>query len=160
MISKKVIDLINEQIREEFESEFIYLAMAVWATRNGYQGTAEFMTKQAAEEHGHAMKFVHFLDEIDGTAIIPALSKPGDTYKSLLHVFESGYNHEKHITACIHKLVALAEKEKDYVSSDFLQWYVSEQVEEEKNFRDIVTLLAMAGDSPQALLMIDARLGS
>lgn len=159
MVSKKVVDLINDQIKAELESEYIYLAMAVWAGKSGFKGSRNFLFKQSSEEHEHAMKFINFLAEVDEKAIIPELVKPKNNYKSLIEVFESGLKHEKKITARIHKLVALAESENDYISSDFLQWYVSEQVEEEKTFRDILKMLTMAGDSPQILFMIDSKLG-
>lgn len=160
MVSKKVVDLINDQIKAELESEYIYLAMAVWAGKNGFKGARNFLFKQATEEHAHAMKFINFLAEIDEKAVIPEIEKPKNNYKSLMEVFESGLKHEKKITARIHKLVALSEEEKDYISADFLQWYVSEQVEEEKTFRDIVKMITMAGESPQVLFMIDSKLGA
>ncbi|HOI63932.1 MAG: ferritin [Thermotogaceae bacterium] len=159
MITTRMEKELNAQIKAEYESAFIYMAMAAWAHKNAYFGTANFMWKQAKEEEEHAMKFVGYLKDVDGTIEIPGLEKPEGEFKSLLDIFEKGLEHEKYITSRIHNLVTVSDEEGDYATNDFLQWYVTEQVEEERNFRDIVKLLKKVGDHTNGIMMIDAKLG-
>ncbi|ACR78870.1 MULTISPECIES: ferritin [Kosmotoga] len=159
MISEKMVRMINDQIKAEFESEFLYLSMALWCSRKGYKGALMWLLKQAAEEHEHAMKFIRYLDQVHADVEVPGIDKPNVEFNSLLDVFEKGLEHEKYISSRIFKLMETAEEEKDYFTADFLQWYVTEQLEEETSFSSIVKKLKMVGDSKQGLMMIDAQLG-
>ncbi len=160
MISKRLNEAINDQIKAEFESASLYLSMAVWCAKNVFHGAENFMIKQAQEEEEHAMKFVKFLLEVDADVVIPELGKPRADFSSLLDVFESGLEHEKLVTSRINDLVKLSDEDGDYATNDFLQWYVAEQVEEEKTFRDIVKKLSMVKSSPAGILRIDDQLSN
>jgi len=115
--------------------------------------------KEGKEKEEQGMKFVGYLMDVDGTIEIPGLEKPEGEFKSLLDIFDKGLEHEKYITSRIHNLVTVSDEEGDYATNDFLQWYVTEQVEEERNFRDIVKLLKKVGDHTNGIMMIDAKLG-
>ncbi|RLL86901.1 ferroxidase [Mesotoga sp. H07pep.5.4] len=159
MITARMEKEINNQIKAEFESAFIYMSMAAWSHKNGYFGAENFMWKQAKEEEEHAMKFIQYLKDVDATAEIPGIEKPNGEYESLLDVFEKGLEHEKYITSRIHNLAKISEEEGDYATNDFIQWYVTEQVEEERNFRDVVKRLKMVGNQANGIFMIDSQLG-
>ncbi|KUK79525.1 ferroxidase [Mesotoga sp. Brook.08.YT.4.2.5.1] len=160
MITARMEKEINAQIKAEFESAFIYMGMAAWAHKNGYFGTENFMWKQAKEEEEHAMKFIDYLKDVDATVDIPGIEKPTINYKSILDVFEKGLEHEKYITSRINNLVTISDEEGDYATNDFLQWYVTEQVEEEKTFRDVVKRLRMVGDNINGIFSIDSKLAA
>jgi len=150
---------INAQIKAEFESAFIYMGMAAWAHKNGYFGTEKLhVENRQKEEEGHALKLIDYLKDVDATVEIPGIEKPTTGYKSILDVFEKGLEHEKHITSRINNLVTISDEDGDYATNDFLQWYVSEQVEEEKTFRNIVKQLKMVGDHVNGIFMIDSKL--
>lgn len=160
MLTTRMEKELNAQIKAEFESAFIYMGMAVWAHKNSYFGAENFLWKQAKEEQEHAMKLVEYLKDVAGEIEIPGLAKPEGDFESLLDVFKKGLEHEKYITSRIHNLVTISDEDGDYPTNDFLQWYVSEQVEEEKNFRGIVKLLEKVGDHINGLMMIDSKLGA
>ncbi|HAA84746.1 MAG TPA: ferroxidase [Kosmotogaceae bacterium] len=158
MISKRLVDAINDQIKAEFESASLYLSMAIWSARNSFFGAENFFIKQAEEEKEHAMKFVKYLLEVDAQPIMPELSKPDSDFSSLQDVFKRGLEHEKLVTSRINDLVKLSDEDEDYATNDFLQWYVTEQVEEEKSFRDIVRRLEIVKESAAGILRIDDNL--
>lgn len=145
MITKNVEKAINEQIKREEHSSRIYLSMASWAERNGYPGAANWLYTQTEEERIHMLKLVHYLNDRGGTAIIPALEAPGAKFKSLLEVFQNVLQHEEFISASINDLYAICTKEKDYTSANYLQWYITEQIEEESTVRSILDQIKLAG---------------
>lgn len=159
MIGNKIRDAINKQINNELYSAYLYLAMSAEAELKGYKGTAKWFHVQFQEEMDHAMKFKKYLLEQGAEVQLEAIAKPKVGFKSLLAMFEATLKHEQFITACIGKLMDLAVREKDYASQILLQWYVTEQVEEESNDNEIIGLLKMAGASTGALLMLDKQLG-
>ena len=140
MLTQSVQDAMNEQIKNELYSAYFYLAMAAYFESTNLKGCARWMEVQAQEEQSHAMKMYAFVNERGGRV-------------------ELVLAHEQHVTRLIHDLYALALKENDYASQVFLQWYVSEQVEEEANASEIVEQLKLAGDKGHALLMLDRALG-
>ena len=158
-MDKKLVNAINDQIKAEFDSEYIYLGMAAWAMKEGYEGAANFMFIQADEERFHAMKFVKFLGEMDEKVVIPQVDKPGTEFESLQEIIEKAYEHEQYITKRIHDLVKLSDEVGDPATNDFLSWYIEEQIEEESNFRAILKKLKITGGKGHALLMIDSQLG-
>jgi ferritin len=159
MISKTMVDQINEQIMHELYSAYLYLSMSAYAESANLPGAAAWLKVQASEEQTHAMKFFEFVLERGGRVELKAIAQPPAEFKSLLALFEQVYEHEQKVTARIHLLYALAVKENDYASQVYLQWFVNEQVEEEKNASQIVETLKMIGDSKGSLFQLDHQLG-
>ncbi len=158
-MKKKVLNALNNQIKEEMESFYLYLSMATYFDSINLNGFAAWMKHQANEEYGHAMKIYGFIDERGEKVELEALAKPASTWKSPLAAFEDAYKHEVFISGCIHKLVKTASAEDDLPTMNFLQWFIQEQVEEEATASDIVEKLKMVGDSSHALFMFDRVLG-
>jgi len=159
-LSKKMQDAINEQIREELASAYIYLSMAAYCESINLQGFAHWMQAQSNEEMEHAMKFYGYVHERGGRVVLEALEQPPTEFEGPVDVFEKTLAHEQYITDRIHKLYALAVEENDYASLGILQWFVDEQVEEESSATEILDILKMIGDKGQALFMLDRQLGS
>ena len=159
MMSPKMQDALNRQINAELFSSYLYLSMSAWFESAGLAGMARWMQGQAAEEQGHAMRLFAFINERDGRVVLEAIEKPKAEWNSPLEVFEEAYQHEQKVTALIDGLVDLAAAEKDHATSNFLQWFVNEQVEEESTARTICDKLKLVGDHGPALLMVDAELG-
>lgn len=155
-----MLDALNEQMREEINSAYIYTAIAADMEAQNWKGVSAWFKAQAKEELGHAMKFYGYINERGEKAIMPALDKPKESWGSILNAYEEALKHEKYISGCIHKLVKLAKEVDDLPTENFLQWFVSEQVEEEAAPDDIIQMLKRVGDSPQMLFMIDRQLGS
>lgn len=155
-----MVDALNEQINEEFASAYIYLGIAADMEASNWNGVATWFKKQAHEEAGHAMKIYGYLFERGERAVLSTIEAPGKQYTSILEAFESALAHEKHITGCIHKLVKLAREVDDLPTENFLQWFVSEQVEEEAAPAAVVDRLKLVGEKPQVLFMLDRELAT
>ena len=149
---------LNGQILKEASSSQFYLAMASWAENQGIGGIAKFMYQHSDEERMHMLKLVKFLNERGGRAIVPALPQPPSNFESPLHVFESLLEHELGVTESINDIVDLCLKEKDYTTYNFMQWYVSEQMEEEALARTILDKLKMIGSDKGGLYLFDRDL--
>ena len=158
MINTAMQNAMNEQIHKEFFSAYLYLSMAAYFEEKNLAGFAHWMRIQEAEEREHAMKFYNFVLERGGKVILKALEAPKTEWKSTLELFEEAAAHEAMITASIHALYELAMKEKDYSALTMLQWFITEQVEEEKNTADIVANLKLIEDRGTAVLMLDHHL--
>ncbi|UCH64149.1 MAG: ferritin [Fidelibacterota bacterium] len=158
MFSKKVQDAMNDQIQRELESAHIYLSMAAYFDSENLPGFAHWMNVQFHEEQAHAFKFYNFVNDRGGQVVLQAIGQPPVKFQSPLAVFEKALAHEEKITGHINDLYALATEENDFASQSLLQWFIDEQVEEEKNAGDIVDTLKKVGDNYQALLMIDREL--
>jgi ferritin len=158
MFSKKVQDAMNDQIQRELESAYIYLSMAAYFDSSNLPGFAHWMRVQFQEEQAHAFKFYDFVNDRGGQVILQAIGQPPVEFQSPLDAFEKTLAHEQKVTGHINDLYALAVEEKDYASQILLQWFVEEQVEEEKNAGDIVDMLDRIGDSYHALVMLDREL--
>ena len=159
MLGKAVEDAMNEQIKNEFFSAYQYLSMAAYCESVNLPGFARWMRAQSQEETEHAMKFYDFILDRNGRVILQGIEEPVVEFGSPLDVFERALEHEKKVTAMINGLYALALRENDYASQTFLQWFVTEQVEEEKNAGDVVDTLKMIGDKREALFLLDRELG-
>ena len=159
MLSKTIQDAMNEQIKNELYSAYLYLSMSAYCEAANLPGFAHWMRVQAQEEVAHAMKFYDFIYERGGRVVLQAIDQPPVEFQSPLNVFEQTLEHEQKVTALIHDLYTLAVQEKDYASQAFLQWFVTEQVEEEASATQIVETLKMIGDKGHALLMLDRELG-
>ena len=160
MISKALQDALNEQIKNELYSAYLYLSMSAYFERINLPGSARWMRLQSQEETSHAMKFFDHLNDRGGTVVLQAIDQPPSEFKSPLEMFQQALAHEQKVTGMINKLYALAVKENDYPAQVELQWFVTEQVEEEKNATQIVELLKMVGEHSPSLLMIDRQLGA
>jgi len=159
MFSKKVRGTMNLQIKYELESAYIYLSMASYLDSITLPGMAHWMKLQAQEEVAHAMKFYTFINDRGGRVELQSIDQPPVEFESPLDIFERALAHEQKITGNINDLYALAIEEKDYPSQLLLQWFIDEQVEEERNAGDIVEILKRIGDEGHALLMLDKELG-
>jgi ferritin len=158
MLSSKVSSALNKQIELEASSSQYYLAMASWAETQGLNGISAFLFTHADEERMHMLKLIKFVNERGGHGIVPALKQPPANFKSVKFVFEEVLKHEIKVTAEINKLVEITLKEKDYTTHNFLQWYVSEQIEEEALSRKIVDKLKLVGDDKGGLYFFDRDL--
>jgi len=150
----------NEQINEELYSAYLYLSMVAYFESINLPGFANWMRVQTQEEIVHAMKFYDYINQRNGRVALTALADPQIEWKSPMDAFEAAYKHELHITAKINELVNLAIEEKDHAANMFLQWFVNEQVEEEKNPLDIIQKLKMIKDSSESLYMLDKELAA
>ncbi|TNJ45424.1 ferritin [Tamlana fucoidanivorans] len=155
MLSKTIEEALNKQIRIEAESSQIYLAMACWAEVKGLEGVAGFMYAQSDEEREHMLKLVKFVNERGGHAKISQLSEPNVTFESFKEMFEKLYDHEVFVSQSINELVHISLQEKDYATHNFLQWYVSEQIEEEAVARTILDKIKLIGDDKGGLYLFD-----
>jgi len=159
MINKTVQDAINEQIKNELYSAYLYLSMAAYFESITLPGFTNWMKVQASEEQGHAMKFFEYVFERGGRVQLKAIDQPPSEWKSPLEAFEQVLEHEQKVTGMIHGLYALALKENDYASQVMLQWFITEQVGEEKNAAAIIEQLKMINAHETAVLMLDHDLG-
>ena len=155
MLNKKVEKALNDQVKIEAESSQVYLAMASWAEINGYQGSSIFLYHHSDEERLHMLKLIKFINDRGGRAIIPSLTQPEKDYKSLQNIFALLLSHETKVTAEINKVVDVCLREKDYTTHNFMQWYVSEQIEEETLAGNVMDKLKMIGDDKGALYFFD-----
>lgn len=160
MVSKKVQDALNNQINLEAASSQYYLAMASWAETKGYNGTCEFLYRQADEERQHMLKLIRYVNERGGQAEIPALSQPPKEFLSITEIFKSLLKHEIKVTSEVNQVVHICLEEKDYTTHNFMQWYVSEQIEEEATARGIMDRLNLIGDDKGGLYLFDRDLES
>ncbi|QBG47281.1 ferritin [Verrucomicrobia bacterium S94] len=158
MISKKMQDALNEQVNKEFYSAYMYLAMSAYSNSLGLPGFAHWMRMQYEEEIMHVTKMYDYIQNQGGIVTLKAIEQPPQKYGSPLDIFEKTLEHEQFVTNLIHRLMDLAVEERDYATQTFLQWYVSEQVEEEANVNDIVSPLRMVGEDKGGLMMIDQQL--
>jgi ferritin len=159
MLSKKMEEALNEQINAEAYSAYLYLAMAAYFESENLPGFANWMRIQVQEETIHAMKFFDFVNERRGRVVLETIEQPAKEWKSPLAAFEASFEHEQMITGRISDLVNLAVEEKDHATNAFLQWFVTEQVEEETSVDRVVQMLKMADKAPGAVFMIDRELG-
>lgn len=157
---KKMMDAFNEQIKNEFYSAYMYLSMSAYFADSGLPGFASWMRVQAREEVTHATKMYDYVLSRGGKVVLKAVDTPPSTWKSPLAVLESGLTHEKFVTKCLNEMTDLAIKQKDHASQIFLTWYVTEQVEEEQSFSDIVSALKLISGDGRGLLMLDRELGA
>jgi len=159
MLSKKMVDRINEQINREMYSAYLYMAMSAKMNEAGYHGVAKWLMIQYHEEMFHAMKFSAYLEDQGAALELKAISKPEVKESGLKELFERVLEHEKGVTASIDEIVALAVEEKDYATQGLAAWYVSEQVEEEKNASQIIQTIGLLGGNSHAVYLLNHELG-
>ncbi len=159
MVSQPILDAMNNQVMHELYSAYFYLSMSASCDAANLPGFANWLKVQAQEEQGHAMKFYGYILDRGGKVVLQAIPQPPYDFASPLAIFEQVYEHEQKVTALIHKLYKLAVQEDDVASQIFLQWFITEQVEEEKTASDIVDLLRKIGPSVGSLYQLDHNLG-
>ena len=160
MIKQEMVDALNHQINEELFSAYLYASMVGYFEDINLKGYANWMRIQTQEELMHAQKFSDYIIERGGRLALKAIAEPQAEWDSALAVFEAAYKHECHISECINKLSSLAIKLDDHASRVFLEWFVTEQVEEEAHADEMVQQLKLAQDSPGALFMLDREAGA
>lgn len=160
MLSPKMQTALNEQVKHELNSAYIYLGMAAFFENRSLPGFAHWMRIQVQEELFHASKFFDFVYERDGEVQLFALDQPSVDYESPLAAFEAAYKHEQFISGTINDLYSLAMDEKDYASRPLLHWFIDEQVEEEASAKAIIDQLKLVSDSKMGLYMLDKQLAT
>lgn len=146
MINEKVEKILNVQVQKEDYSSQLYLAMASWAETQGYSGVSEWLYAQAEEERMHMLKLVRYINERDGHAEIQGLEQPPKEFGDLASMFDAVLEHERYITKSINEIVAVCMDEKDFTTHNWIQWFVTEQIEEEASVKDIIDKLKLVGD--------------
>lgn len=147
MLSKKIETVLNEQINKEIYSSNLYLAMASWAETSGYPGVANWLYAQADEERQHMLKFFRYINDRGGKAIISAIAEPPQSFENVHSVFKAILEHEEFISQSINEIVAACFEEKDYTTQNWVQWFVTEQIEEEAQVKEILDKLNLVGDN-------------
>jgi len=160
MLSKKMEEALNEQINKEMYSAYLYMSMSAHSTNAGLPGFANWFMVQYKEEMEHAMKIYDYVNNQGGRVKFKTIEEPLSTFKDAMDMFQKTLKHEQFITKSINELVDLAFKERDHATQIFLQWFVTEQIEEEGNDNDIIAKLKLAGDEGNGLFMIDKELGA
>ncbi len=158
MISDRMLAALNKQIGLEGYASFLYLSMASWCDKEGFEGSAQFMHRQSDEEREHMLKIFHYIYEVDGHALTPSIAQAPHDFGTIREMFEEVYKHEQKVTKSIHDLVAISLEEKDHTTYQFLQWYIDEQREEEALMRSILDRIKLIGDGPQSLYYIDKEI--
>ncbi len=147
MLTKKVEEALVSQIMKEGYSSNLYLAMASWAETEGFEGISDWLYIQADEERLHMLKFVHYVNDRGGKGIIPAFEQPPIDYPGIKTMFEKVLAHEEFISASINDIVAVCATEKDFTTQNWVQWFVNEQIQEEKSVRQILDKLKILGEN-------------
>jgi ferritin len=160
MLTKRMEEALNKQINEEIYSAHLYLSMSAYCSSQNFNGFANWMQIQYQEEMSHAQKLFNYVHDRGGKVILDAIAKPQNEWNDLIDVFEATLKHEMHISDCINVLADTALEEKDHATSNFLQWYISEQVEEEANVSTILTQLQMNQNQIQGLFLLDKELST
>ncbi len=160
VISESILKLLNEQIKKEFHSAYLYLGIETYFENQGLKGMANWFRVQAQEELDHAMKFFNYVKEVGGLAQLGTIEKVTSTYKSPLEAMKTSLHHERYITDSIYKIVDLAIEERDHKTNSFLKWFVDEQVEEEANAEENVKNLERVKDSPNGIFMVNKELAA
>jgi len=158
MISNEIEGALNEQMNKEFYSAYLYLSMSAYCNTIGLPGFAQWMRNQYEEEILHVTKMYDYILDQGGKINLKQIEQPPQEHGTPLEIFEKTLEHEQFITGSIHHLMGMAVDERDYATQTFLQWYVTEQVEEESNVNDVIAPLRMIGNDKGGLMMIDQQL--
>ncbi len=160
MIDAKMAQALNEQINKEMYSAYLYMSMSAYSNKTGLKGFANWFMVQYHEEMFHAMKLYEYIQRQGADVRLEAIKAPPVEFSSQLDMFTKTLTHEQYITSSINELMELAISKKDHATQIFLEWYVTEQVEEEENDNDIIAQLKLIGDNAHALLMLDRELAA
>ena len=157
-MSKELQEALNQQVTNELYAAHLYLSMAAYFESLNLPGFANFMKVQHREELSHAMKIFDFINDRNGRVYLQAIKQPPVEFQSVQEVMEKALEHEKHVTEVIYKLYEMAQRQKDYAAHVLMEWFVEEQVEEEKLFTELLEHVKLVGNDGTGLLMLDARL--
>jgi ferritin len=160
MISTHIQDALNEQINTEFASSYTYLAMAAYCERMNFRGCAHWLRLQSSEEHGHGMKLFNFMTARNAKVVLREIPAPQTDYASILEVFQQTLNQEIQVSQRLDALYELAFREKNFAALVELQWFITEQVEEERTARTILAKAELVKSDPAALLDLDRELAT
>ncbi len=160
MLHPRMLEALNTQIALEAASSYTYLAMASWCDKEGIAGCADFFYTQSDEERMHMLKILRYVNEMDAHAIVPAIDQPCNDYESIQSIFQQVYAQEQKITNAIYGLLSLCQELQDHSTNNFLQWYVTEQREEEALVRGILDKIKLIGTGGQSLYFIDKEIQS
>lgn len=159
-MNEKVVNLLNDQINKEFYSAYLYLDMANFYSRKGLSGFANWYEIQAKEEQDHAMLMYQYLHNNDVVVTLEAIAKPDKEYTTLMDPLKAGLEHEKYVTSLINNIYAAAQEANDFRTTQFLDWFIKEQGEEEKNSKDLISKMELFGDDARSLYMLNAELAA
>jgi len=159
MISEKMTKVLNNQINAELYSSYLYLSMSAYFAGKNYSGMASWMRLQADEEYQHAMKFFDYVLEVGSKVNLGTIEKPEINWESPLAVFDAAHKHELHVTKLINDLADIALSERDHATNIFLQWFITEQIEEVSTVEEIIQKFKLIGDNNAGLYMLDMELG-
>jgi ferritin len=159
MLDARIESALNEQINHELASAYLYLSMAAHFEAENLPGSAKWMRRQSTEEQVHAMKIFDYITDRDGRVRLQAVAQPPVEFRSTLDIWERALAHEQKVSGLIHSLYALAVEAKDYPTQALMQWFVTEQVEEEKTARSVVEQVRRIGEASSALFFLDRHLG-
>lgn len=160
MLSNKIQDALNAQINAELWSAYLYLSMSLHFQAEGRVGVANWFAIQFKEEQAHAQILMNYVNQRGGRVILAPIDAVPSSWASILDAFKATLEHERKVTSLINSLFALAEEEKDYATRDRLQWFVSEQVEEEDNCRTLIDKFSLVGDNGMGIYMLDNELAA
>ena len=159
-MNEKVAELLNDQINKEFYSAYLYLDMANFYSQKGLDGFANWYEIQAKEEQDHAMLMYQYLHNNSEKVTLEAIAKPDKTFETLMDPLKAGLEHEKYVTSLINAIYAQAQKVNDYRTTQFLDWFIKEQGEEEKNSSDLITKMELFGNDARSLYMLNSELAA
>ncbi len=159
-MNEKVVNLLNDQINKEFYSAYLYLDMANFYSRKGLSGFAKWYEIQAKEEQDHAMLMYQYLHNNDVVVKLEAIAKPDKEYTTLMDPLKAGLEHEKYVTSLINNIYAAAQEANDFRTTQFLDWFIKEQGEEEKNSKDLISKMELFGDDSRSLYMLNSELAA
>ena len=157
-MDERIEKALNGQLNAELYSAYLYWAMAAYLKDEDLPGMANWMENQAKEELNHTVRFYKYIGERGGRVTMEAIERPPDSWDDVLSLFEDVYAHEQKVTSLIHALVDLSDEVRDHATSNFLQWFVAEQVEEEDSAAEVLGKVRRSEGSPQALMMVDEQL--
>jgi ferritin len=160
MLSEKMYTALNDQIKHELYSAYLYLSMATYYADKNLDGFAHWMEVQAHEETEHAMKIYKYIQERGNRVILQQIDAPTTEFESYTAPFAAALKHEQYVTSLINNLYALATAENDYATQIFLQWFITEQVEEEDSVGKALHLVEQLSGSPQGIILVDKQLGA
>ena len=159
-MNEKVAALLNDQINKELYSAYLYLDMANFYTQKGLDGFANWYEIQAKEEQDHAMLMYQYLHNNGQTVTLEAIAKPDKIFTTLMDPLKAGLEHEQYVTSLINNIYAAAQEVNDYRTTQFLDWFIKEQGEEEKNAADLITRMELFGSDPRSLYMLNSELAA
>ncbi|MGI5977259.1 MAG: ferritin [Candidatus Limivicinus sp.] len=160
MLNEKVADLINNQVNKEFYSAYLYLDFSNYYEEEGLEGFANWYKVQAQEERDHAMLFMQYLQNNGGRVVLEAIAKPDKELNDKLQVLKYGLEHEQYVTSLIHNIYDAAYNVRDFRTMQFLDWFVKEQGEEEKNAEDLIKKMQLFGDDAKSLYMLNSEMAA